>query len=154
MIFPGLPEGDNSVTLEVDGLTFASRTVSARFSVPLHIDTRAAYQDSRSSQEVLRSGSGEAAITIHSITRTPMAVLVEGTFDGLSEGAIQSIRHPDVWLVDSTGARVLTDSGRLGFGDGDRRFQFYFPAVQPGPARLEFARFPASPAPTMEIVVP
>ena len=155
MIFPGLPSGDHDVSLEVDGITFASRSVSSRLALRLHVDNRGAYRDSRNSQQVFQFGSAERAITVRSVVRTPMAVVVEGTFDGLSKGAIQSFGRPDVWLVDSEGSRVLTDSGRLGYGGEDRNFQFHFPATKPGLARLEFAKFPATGGnPAMEIVVP
>lgn len=156
MIFPALPAGNSTITLEVDGLTFASRAVSARFSIPIRVDNRQAYADSRSSEAVISGGPAGPPVTITSIIRTPAAVVVRGTFDGLSAGAIQAIGRPQVWLIDSAGNRELTDNGRLGFGEGYRQFEFHFPPAIAGSAQLEFGDLAvkgASP-PLLAIAIP
>lgn len=143
LLFPPLPEGANHVVLDVGRLNFAARSVSATFRIPLDIDTTGPYAESRMTTDAVSGGSGEGAITVKSVSRTPMSVVVRGTFDGLSQEAIESMSRPQVWLVSASGERVLTDSGRFGFGENDREFELHFPNVASGVAEIQFNDLPS-----------
>lgn len=144
LVFPALPRGDIQVRLEVDELNFATRSVAKRLTIPLRIDTTEGYAGSARAQQEFKGGSGDGAVTIRSVSRTPMSTVVRGTFDGLSAPAIQSMGRLDVWLTGPSGERVETDSGRFGFGDGYREFEMRFANVGSGAARIEFSNLPSA----------
>jgi hypothetical protein len=152
IMFPGLPAGSITATLEIDRLYFGQVEVNQRFAVPVRIDNRDGYAGSRRSDSVLKLGSGEGAITIESIARTPSVIVVRGTFDGLTTSAIQALRGTDFFLTTSDGQRQQAETGRWGFGEDYRQFVIRFPAGPAGRATLELGGVGS--AATFEIEVP
>jgi len=153
LVFAGLPEGLTSATLEVDALTFQTGDVRKRFSIALEIDNRATYAASTKVVETRRLGSGKSAITITEISRTPAIVVLRGTFDGLTPDEIQAMGRPRFALIGADGSRYETESGRFGFRDGYRNFEFRFPSANPGASTLELTGLAGS-SPQFSLSIP
>ncbi len=140
LVFPGLPPGVHEMTLELDGVRFQNADVARRFALSLVVDNRRAYESSARSDVAASTGPGRLSFTVTSVSRTPSLVVVRGRFESMSPDEIQSLGRPEVWLTSGQ-ARVESESGRLGFGDGYREFEIRFPKVPPGEATLELQGF-------------
>lgn len=142
LVFAGIPSGVQAATLQIDGLAFANARIDRQFTIALRIDNRNAWSRSARVDVLVTGGVGSGQISVTSVSRTPSLVVIRGRFDGLSEDEIKAIGRPEVSLV-SDQARVASESGRLGFGEGYRDFEMRFPAVGPGQWHLELSGFGA-----------
>lgn len=144
LVFPGVPEGNYTATLEMNGIRMATGDIAKRFALPVPIDNGEAFKNSARNvlQQAERSPAASAAsLTIREVTRTPSMVTVRGTFDSLTVDQIQHFGTPDVWLTDAHGTAAALDRGRWGFGADYRDFEFRFALLSSGPATLELRAF-------------
>lgn len=142
IVFPPLPAGIHTVTLEVDGLLLGQSpsedplAVNGRFAVRFDVDNRAGYAASIRVPVSKHGGTGKGLVTITEVSRTPSLVVIRGTIDGLTPEAIQALGRPSVSLIRPDGTTVESESGRLGFGDGYRQIEIRFPGTVSGHATL------------------
>ncbi len=163
IVFPSLARGVHELTLDVDGLDIrrfptdqAPARVNERFAVRLTVDNVTDYADSAKAAVMKQGGRGKGSFTVTEVSRTASLIVVRGTVDGLSREEIQSLGRPNISLVTADGARIASESGRLGFGDGYRQLEARFPAVPAGPVTLAVAGLSPNPADDalIDLVIP
>jgi hypothetical protein len=141
LTFAAVPGGTTKARLEIDGAVFTNNTFQRRFEVTLAIDTGPGYAASIVRTVDIHAGSGPSAVIITRVSKTPSLVVVRGEFKGLTVDQIQQVGRPNVVLVDAQGDRVESESGRMGFGDGYRSFEFRFPAPASSGLTILFSGF-------------